>query len=91
LGILFASSFFAEAQELREVQKTAIRLTVAEAVLATTAQLADRAGSPIKEVAWFSDLGERNWSFDVKASSDRGPIQVHANGFLWGSEAKIGS
>jgi hypothetical protein len=88
LTILFATTVFAEAQELRSAQTAVLRLTIAEAVLATSAQLSDRTGSPIKEMSWIGELGDRNWSLSVKGSSERGPIEIRVSGFLWGGEGE---
>lgn len=88
LYVLIATTVSGEAQDIRTAQTTALRLTIAEAVLATTAQLSDRVGSPIKEVNWSSELVDRNWSLNVRGSSERGPIEIGFGGFLWGKERK---
>jgi hypothetical protein len=89
LVILLATTGIAQAQDnLRAARTTALRLTIAEAVLATNAQMSDRAGSPIKEMGWKADLGDRNWSLFMKGTSERGPVEVVANGYLWGGEGE---
>jgi hypothetical protein len=88
LYVLIATAVSGEAQDIRTAQTTALRLTIAEAVLATTAQLSDRVGSPIKEVNWSSELVDRNWSLNVRGSSERGPIEIGFGGFLWGKEGE---
>jgi hypothetical protein len=88
LGIFLATSVLVEAQEPRDARLAAIRLTIAEAVLATNAQLGDRAGSAINEMDWSAELSDRNWSLIMRGSSGKGLIQVRINGFLWGNEAE---
>ncbi len=86
LGIFLATNVFAEAQDIRAARIAAQRLTIAETVLATTSQLNDRVGSPIKDVSWTSQVGDRNWSLRMRGSSERGPIEIGFGGFLWGNE-----
>jgi hypothetical protein len=89
LVIFLATTGIAEAQDdLQAARTAALRLTIAEAVLATNAQMSDRAGSPIKEMGWKADLGDRNWSLFMKGTSERGPVEVVANGYLWGGEGE---
>jgi hypothetical protein len=85
---MFVSSIApAAAQGLRDTQLRAIQLVIAEAVLATSSQVSDRLGSPIKEMTWGADMNERGWSLWMKGSSAKGPIQIGMSGFLWGGEA----
>ena len=82
------ASLAANAQTVRDAQITAIRLTIAETVLATNSQLSDRAGPPgKKELTWYADLNERSWHLVISGSAQKGPIQILLTGFLWGDDA----
>ncbi len=87
VAIFHSAIFAAAAQTPRDTQMSAIRLTIAETVLATNSQLSDLAGSPIKEISWSANLNDRIWSLRMKGSARKGPIEIEVTGFLWGGEA----
>jgi hypothetical protein len=84
--IFIATTYNTFAQTSRETQTSAIRLTIAETVLATNSQLGERVGSPIREMGWSAELTDRTWSLRMKGISEKGPIEIGMGGFLWGNE-----
>jgi hypothetical protein len=86
ITIFHASIFPAGAQAPKDAQINAVRLTIAETVLATNTQLSDHVGSPIKEMSWSADLNDRSWSLKMKGFAGKGQVEIGMTGFLWGGE-----
>lgn len=88
LTSLLTTIFAAAAQPVRDTQISAIRLTIAETVLATNSQLSDRPGLLLKEMNWHAELNDRSWSLTMTGFAETGRIEIFFGGFLWGSDTE---
>jgi hypothetical protein len=85
--VSLTAGFDACAQTIDDAQMRALRLTVAESVLATTSQLSEHAGPLVKDLSWYVDMSDRSWSLTMQGYVQKGPIEIGVSGFLWEDEA----